>query len=138
MSPRPPGRTQQCGAEDARTRLDHARAFLEVAELVGAEDDNLATPGVAAALAVLAGIAASDAACCAALGQRSRGQEHRRAVELLRQIAPDGNAMASHLDRLLSIEDDAHYGVLDVGAQRAKAALRQARSLVDAATTHVD
>jgi hypothetical protein len=109
-----------------------------VAELVGAEDDNLATPGVAAALAVLAGIAASDAACCAALGQRSRGQDHRRAVELLSQIAPDGNAMASHLDRLLSIKDDAHYGLLDVGAQRAKAALRQARSLVDAATTHVD
>ncbi|HZN18923.1 MAG TPA: hypothetical protein VFB84_12225 [Micromonosporaceae bacterium] len=43
-------------------------AFLEVAEMVGAEQDELATPGVAAALAVLAGIAASDAVCCAALG----------------------------------------------------------------------
>jgi hypothetical protein len=45
MSPRAGGRTQRCGAEDARNRLDQAKAFLEVAELVGAEQDNLATPG---------------------------------------------------------------------------------------------
>ena len=77
MSPRGGSRTQQCGAEHARTRLSQARAFLEVADLVGDEHDNVATPGVAAALAVLAGIAASDAACCAVPGERSRGQDHR-------------------------------------------------------------
>jgi hypothetical protein len=138
MSPRAGGRTQRCGAEHARTRLGQARAFLEVAELVGVEQDNLATPGVAAALAVLAGIAASDAACCAVLGERSRGQDHRQAAEMLRQVAPDGKEMATRLERLLAVKDDAHYGLLHVGAQRANTALRQARSLVSAAAAHVD
>jgi hypothetical protein len=138
MSPRAAGKTQQCGTDHARTRIAHARAFLEVADLVGAEHDNVATPGVAAALAVLAGIAASDAACCAVLGERSRGQDHRQAVDLLGQIVPGGKAMARDLDRLLSIKDDAHFGMLHIGAQRAKAALRQARSLVEAAAKHVD
>lgn len=62
LSPRPTGRTQTCGAEHGRVRLEQAQAFLEVAELVGTQDDELATPGVAAMLAVLAGIAATDAA----------------------------------------------------------------------------
>jgi hypothetical protein len=80
MSGHPVGRVQSCNRDQARNRLAQARAFLHVAELVGAEPDEMATPGVAAALAVLAGIAASDAACCAVLGQRSRGQDHRQAT----------------------------------------------------------
>lgn len=72
MSPRPTSRTQVCGPTHARTRLSQARAFLEVAELVGTEQHEVATPHVAAALAVLAGIAASDAACCATLATLSR------------------------------------------------------------------
>jgi hypothetical protein len=105
--------------------------------MVGAEQDELATPGTAAALAVLAGIAAADAVCCAALGQRSRGQDHRQAISLLAQIAPDGQAMARDLERLLAIKDDAHYGMLHVSSQRATSALRQARRLFDTATAHV-
>jgi hypothetical protein len=62
-------RTLACGIADARIRLAQARKFLDVAELVAAEDIQ-ASHSVAAALAVLAGIAASDAACCAALGRR--------------------------------------------------------------------
>ena len=138
MSPRAGGRTQRCGTEQARSRLDQARAFLDVADLVGAEQDNLATPGVAAALAVLAGIAASDAACCAVLGERSRGQDHRQAVDLVGQVAPDGAAMARDLDRLLTVKDDAHYGMLSMSANKAKSALRQAHRLVAAAAAHVD
>lgn len=57
------GRAQECNRAQAAVRLNQARAFLEVAELVGAEDDELANDNVAAALAVLAGIAAADAAC---------------------------------------------------------------------------
>ena len=94
-------------------------------------------PGVTATLAVLAGIAASDAACCQVLGQRSRGQDHRQALAMLRQIEPDGQAMARDLERLLTIKDDAHYGMLNISAQRAKAALRQAGHIVEAATGHV-
>jgi hypothetical protein len=50
-----------CDLTDARVRTAQARAFLDTAELVVGADDNLALPGVAAALAVLAGIAAADA-----------------------------------------------------------------------------
>jgi len=111
--------------------------FRRGAELVGTEQDALATPGVAAALAVLAGIAAADAACCAALGRRARGQDHRQALAMLAQVAPDGQAMSRDLDRLLAVKDNAHYGLLHVSGQRAAAALRQARRLVDTAVTHV-
>ncbi len=64
MTPPAAGRTQECGREQARVRLAQAQAFLEVADLIGDDPDELATPNVAAALAVLAGIAAADAACC--------------------------------------------------------------------------
>jgi hypothetical protein len=72
-------RTQPCSAAQGRTRLEHARKFLDVAELVAGEsgEEDLEYSSAAAALAVLAGIAASDAACCAALGRRARGQDHR-------------------------------------------------------------
>jgi hypothetical protein len=133
MSPRPTGRTQACTTEHARTRLDQAQAFLQVADLVGDEPDDLANPGVAAALAVLAGIAAADAACCAVLRQRSRGQNHRQAVALLAEVGPDGRTLARTLDRLLDIKDGAHYGMVFVSAQKAAAAIRQARRLVEAA-----
>jgi hypothetical protein len=130
VSPRPAGRKQACNSKHALVRLNHARAFLEVAELVGTQKDELATPSVAAALAVLAGIAASDAACCAALGQRPRGQDHRQAVQLLERVDSVGPAMAQDLGRLLSVKDDSHYGLLHVSSQRATAALRLARRLV--------
>lgn len=65
-------RTQPCDLAQARSRLRQAESFIEAAGLVllMAEDDDVAPPGVAAALAVLAGIAASDAACCAKLKAR--------------------------------------------------------------------
>lgn len=125
MNARPGGRTARCDPAQAAARLEHARAFLDVAELVGDQDDDLATPNVAASLAVLAGIAASDAVCCIALGQRSRGQDHRQASDLLRQVTGVGETMARDLGRLLSVKDDAHYGVLHVGQQRVTAAVRR-------------
>ena len=86
---------------------------------------------MAASLAVLAGIAASDAACCAALGRRSRSQDHHDAVDLLATVRPRGAEASQHLRRLLALKDDAEYGVIRVGAGDLKAALRRARSLVD-------
>jgi hypothetical protein len=123
-------RTQPCSAADARTRLEHARKFLEVAELAASESTDVEYASATAALAVLAGIAASDAACCKALGRRSRAQDHRQAVELLEQITPGGSASANSLRRLLSLKDEAHYGLFDIGGQDVKAALRQASALV--------
>jgi hypothetical protein len=131
MNPASPERTQPCSSEDAATRLRHAQKFLEVAEIVADEGDDVEYASPAAALAVLAGIAASDAACCKALGRRCRGQDHREATSLLEQVAPGGKTAASTLGRLLTLKDEAHYGLFDVSGQNLKAALRQASSLAE-------
>lgn len=71
------GRTQVCGRPQATARLAHARKFLDAADLIATDiDADEANASVAASLAVLAGIAAADAACCARLGRRSRSQDH--------------------------------------------------------------
>jgi hypothetical protein len=80
----------------------------------------------AAVCAVLAGIAAADAACCRALGRRSRSQDHRDAVSLVREVAPGGAGAA----RQLSVKDQAQYGFEDVSGQKLVAALRQAQALL--------
>jgi hypothetical protein len=131
LSPRESGRTQPCTKSDAATRLRHARSFLEVAQLVTEEGEELGYASVSAALAVLAGIAASDAACCAELGRRSRGQDHHEAIALVQRIEPGGDKAATSLRRLLSLKDEAHYGLFDVGGGRLKSALRQASDLVE-------
>lgn len=130
----PVGRTSICTPADGQVRLEQARAFLEVAELVLEEsDDGLATPQVAASLAVLCGIAASDAVCCRRLGERSRGQDHRQAVALVGTVSPDGPAMAKDLRRLLEIKDQSHYAATMVSAARAAQAVQWARRLYDVA-----
>jgi hypothetical protein len=134
MSPRSQQRTQECSENDARSRIGHARKFLEVAELVAGEGEDIEYSSPSAALAVLAGIAASDAACCRALGRRSRGQNHRQAIDLLEQVEPGGRDAANSLRRLLGLKDEAHYGLLDVGGQDLQLALRQARALVSFAS----
>jgi hypothetical protein len=136
MTPRPSGRTQSCGRTEARTRLAHARAFADTAALVlGIDDDG--SENVAASLAVLAGIAAGDASCCAALGRRARGQDHRNAVVLLTGIAAVGTEMGNDLARLLDIKDNAQYGVLFVSPTIAAQAVKWGQRMVAAAETVV-
>ena len=137
MRKRKTGRAQTCGPEDASTRLAHAKKFLDVAELVATEDAVPASASVSAALAVLAGIAAADAACCFALGRRSRGQDHHLAETLVREVSPGGTEAANSLRRLLDLKDTAHYGLIDVSGQRLKGALRQADELIRFATAVV-
>ena len=131
MAGRGATRTQPCSVAQARTRLEHARKFLDVAELIAGEGEDVEYASAAAALAVLAGIAASDAACCAALGRRSRGQDHQQAIGLVEQVAPGGAQSANDLRRLLSLKDEAHYGLFDVSGQHLQSALRQAKALVE-------
>lgn len=128
MTPRQPSRTQRCGPEEARSRLRDARAHLQIAELASRTS---APEEIKAAIssAVLAGIAAADAACCQALGERSRGQDHLEAVRFVKQVAPEGLTAANALERLLSLKDEAQYGFTDLGGQRLLASLRQARAL---------
>jgi hypothetical protein len=68
-------------------RLAKATQFLDAAEVVaamaGAERDVL---DACVTLLVHAGIAASDAIRCEYLGQHSKGQSHRDAIELLASI----------------------------------------------------
>jgi hypothetical protein len=126
-------RTAACTAADARTRLKTARAYLEVAGMVLGEKERDEYLNVAAGLAVLAGIAASDSICCARLRSRHRGDDHRGAADLLRTATPVGANLARVLLRLLDLKDEAHYGVMVVAARRASDAVRWARTLVDRA-----
>ena len=125
------GRTQPCDRLQARTRLDNAQKSLEVAELAAAEREIPASRSVAAALAVLSGIASADAACCAALGRRSRGDDHREAAALLRQIVPNGDRAAKALIELLNLKDTAHYGLIPITPAQLTATLRRASTLLD-------
>ncbi len=125
-------RTQACGKPQARQRLGHARSFLEVAELAAdVSDPSLEYGSVAASVAILAGIAAADAACCQELGKRSRSENHHDAELLLEQITPGGKRAASQLRQLIDLKDAAHYGFIDVSAAQLKRSLRQARHLVE-------
>lgn len=124
-------RTQSCGEPQALQRLSRAKSFLEVATLTADENDPALEFGAAAAsIAILAGIAAADAACCFALGYRSRSQDHRDAEQLLARIEPGGKRAASSLRQLIGLKDSAHYGFVSVNAAELKRALRQADRLV--------
>jgi hypothetical protein len=114
--------------------MDRAREFLEVAELVVDEKDRDASPvyaSSAAALAVLAGIAATDAACCKALQKRSRSEDHHDAEQLLAQITPGGDKAAKDLHELLNLKDKAQYGFLRMSVPEVRKVMRRANRLVD-------
>lgn len=85
---------------------------------------------MSAALFVLAGMAAADAACCHALGRRSHAQDHRAVETLVGEIVPDGPQAALALRRLLGLKDEAHYGFYAIGGGKLRGAGRQARSVV--------
>lgn len=131
------GRMQDCSPAEARGRLAKARKFVEVGELVQeiAEQGDEESASVSAALFVLAGIAAADAACCHALGRRSRAQDHHDAEALVSELTPDGPRAAANLRRLLSLKDEAHYGFYAVGGGKLRASMRQAQAVVDFAGT---
>lgn len=133
-----PKRTRAASAEQARIRLRSAGAYLEVADLVLDEKDRVEMPGVAAALAVLAGIAASDAICARRLGEIHRGEDHRAASALLEQATPDGKKLAKTFLRLVDIKDEAHYGLLLVAPRKARDAVRWASQLVDRASEELE
>lgn len=132
------GRTSACSKADAKDRLARAQEFVFAAEFVLGErvdpdGDRLNLSGVAAALAVLAGIAATDSVTCHRLGLRSRGQNHEEALPLIRRVQPEGTRLASDLDRLLALKDNAQYGFLAVSATEARNSVERASRMVDTA-----
>ena len=126
-------RTSPCSPAEAKARLRTAQAHLAVAGFVLKDHGRDEYLNVAAALAILAGIAASDAICGMRLGRVHRGDDHRGAVDLLRTATPDGPKLATTLGRLLSLKDAAHYGVPVVAPGKASEARRWAAQLVERA-----
>ncbi len=122
-----------CGRPEAMARLAQAKKFAEVAALCVGDLSDDTLPQVAAALAVLAGIAASDAACCIALKQRPRGQDHREAIAMVSTIHPNGARMAKDLGRLLNEKDNAHYGLLLVSRTTATKMVEWADRIIGSA-----
>jgi hypothetical protein len=120
---------------EARIRLTHAEQYLAVAELAFSPEGGPETT-VATGNAVLAGVAAADAICCALAGKRHRGADHREAAEFLGMVTGD-RGLARSLRELIDFKDAAHYGLENVKAQRARAAIRRARSLVAVARDKV-
>jgi hypothetical protein len=129
-------RTRSAGTAQARQRLGYAEACIEVADLV-LDDDRAEMPGVAAGLAVLAGIAAADAICASTLGVVHRGQSHLEATALLRTATPDGPRLAVTLTKLVDIKDEAHYGLIVVPVRKARDSVRWAKLLAGRASQEV-
>jgi hypothetical protein len=137
--PRPGApRTRPATTEDARTRLRSAQAYLDIAELVLDDKGRVEMPGVAAGLAVLAGIAGADALCARRLAMIHRGDDHRSAAALLRQATPDGKKLAATFLRLIDIKDEAHYGIILIAPRRARDAVRWATLIVTRATEELE
>lgn len=132
-----PQRSSPCGATEARARLQTAEAYLETAELVHTEA-RAQFANVTAGLAVLAGIAASDAICCIRLRRRHRGDDHLGAADLLEGATPDGRKLAASLRRLLNVKDTAHYGTSLIGPRPASDTIRWARALVERARQEIE
>ena len=128
MTTRHSGRVVTCAPAECRARRDQARAFLEVADLVLTEDRREAH--VAAALAVLAGIAAADAICGLRLGKWSRGHDHAQAVTLLGEVALRDTNLPMKLRRLLADKDAAHYSSTLITPDKAKTMVRHAAALL--------
>jgi hypothetical protein len=129
-------RTRPAGIAQARQRLSYAEACIEVADLV-LDDDRAAMPGVAAGLAVLAGIAAADAICAVRHLEVHRGQSHLEAAELLRTATPDGARLAITLTKLVNIKDEAHYGLIVVPVRKARDSVRRAKLLAGRASDEI-
>ncbi|GCE77974.1 hypothetical protein [Cellulomonas biazotea] len=122
-----PTRTEDIGQARQRRRI--AAKYLEVAELAAAEDG--AAINVAVGLAVLAGIAAGDAICVAATGQRYSGQDHAAAADLLAQV---DSTRGKNLRDLVALKPASHYGTALLTDRDRTAALRAANALVAEAT----
>ena len=117
--------TRQADPGQAKARRVIAAKYLEVAELISSEDG--ATLNVCVGLAVLAGIAAGDAICIAAIGERYAGRDHVAAAELLERVDAGSG---KRLRQLVGLKPGSHYGEDLLSDADRKTALRCAAALV--------
>jgi hypothetical protein len=117
--------TRRVQSGEGRGRRQVAEKYLEVASLIDSEDG--AAINVCVGVAVLAGIAAADAICAAALGERYSGPDHEVAVEVLSRVDAK---LGKQLRDLVTMKTTSHYGFGLLTASQRKAALRCATALV--------
>jgi HEPN domain-containing protein len=91
----------------------------------------------AAGNAVHSGINACDAILGARIGERSSGQDHDQAVELIATLPDIGRDASNRLKRLLSLKTKAEYDPAPVSAADAAQACERAVALVNLARTVV-
>jgi len=118
--------TRPGGRDSAGARARVAAKYLEVAELVATEEGGEAV-NVCVGLCVLAGIAAGDAICLVATGERYSGLDHAAAAELLGRVHAESGR---RLRTLIRLKPASHYGDLLLSEQERTAALRAAKALV--------
>ncbi len=121
------GRTKPCSTRTRRGRLKKAREFLDIAELAGTD-----YPDGCVSNAILSGIASADVICCVRIGEHAAGENHQQAVDLLRRTDLPA---ARHLDRLLRRKSASAYSELSSTETHADQALRDARALLEIATS---
>jgi anaerobic glycerol-3-phosphate dehydrogenase len=93
---------------------------------------------VASGNAVLAGIAASDSICCMRLSRMQRGSDHNGAADLLASAIPDGQKVSQIFMRLLSLKDEAHYGVMKTSSRKARDSVKWASNLIKRAQEEIE
>ena len=124
MSPRKL-QTKKTQPGEGRGRRQVAEKYLEVATLIDSEDG--AAVNVCVGVAVLAGIAAADAICAAAHGERYSGQDHEAAADLLTRVDKD---LGKLLRDLIRLKSTSHYGFGLLSPAQRRTALRCATALV--------
>ena len=124
MSPRKL-QTKATQPGEGRGRRQVAEKYLEVAQLIDAEDG--AAINVCVGVAVLAGIAACDAICASATGERYSGHDHLAAAELLARVNP---SLGKLLRDLVTLKNNSHYGFGLLSPEQRRTASRCASSLV--------
>ena len=132
-------------------RHRQAVAYLETAGLISSDGSLPADYDfnhVAAGVAVLAAVAASDALCCLLLGERARGQYHGEAVDLLATVRFGDSTLAMQAKRArdlsialataLDLKDQAHYGTSLLGVPQVRRIVKAATKLVDGSALALD
>jgi hypothetical protein len=117
--------TRRVQPGEGRGRRQVAEKYLEVASLIDSEDGTAIN--VCVGVAVLAGIAAADAICAAALGERYSGPDHDIAVEVLSRV---DSKLGKQLRDLVTLKTTSHYGFSLLTPSQRKTAIRCATALV--------
>jgi len=121
-------KTRSVDRGHAETRLNDARAFLQQADLSLRLVDGPRRNATVVSSAVLAGIAACDAACSLALGMVAAGA-HDQAVRLLTRVSGSTKAVGD-LSKLVSIKTAAQYTGKSIPERQATDAITRAQRLV--------